>query len=140
MFFVCLYLLGNTFHIYTDHKSLKSLLTQTIQTPEQHKWLTKLMGFSFEIHYKPGKENVIVDALSCMHNDSTTAICAIVNSPFFPLFTQLQQFYATRSDGKQLVSKLRDNSAMQQKFSSCSSRLYCPTYLPFISSPICMLK
>lgn len=29
------YLLGNTFHIYTDHKSLKSLLTQTIQTPDK---------------------------------------------------------------------------------------------------------
>jgi len=29
------YLLGSTFTIYTDHQSLKSLMTQTIQTPEQ---------------------------------------------------------------------------------------------------------
>jgi len=38
------FLLGNTFKIYTDHKSLKSLMTQSIQAPEQQKWLTKLMG------------------------------------------------------------------------------------------------
>lgn len=36
------YLLGRHFIILTDHKSLKSLLTQTIQTPEQQQWLTKL--------------------------------------------------------------------------------------------------
>lgn len=58
------YLLGSTFKIYTDHKSLKSLVTQVIQTPEQQKWLTKLIGYSYEIHYKPGSENVVADALS----------------------------------------------------------------------------
>ncbi|KAL0386330.1 UNVERIFIED_CONTAM: Retrovirus-related Pol polyprotein from transposon [Sesamum radiatum] len=29
------YLLGNTFRIFNDHKSLKELMTQTIQMPEQ---------------------------------------------------------------------------------------------------------
>ncbi|CAJ2665277.1 unnamed protein product [Trifolium pratense] len=41
------YLLGSTFKIFTDHKSLKSLMTQTIQTPEQQKWLTKLIGYTY---------------------------------------------------------------------------------------------
>jgi hypothetical protein len=58
------YLLGSTFKIFTDHKSLKSLMTQTIQIPEQQKWLTKNLGYTYEIHYKPGKENVVADALS----------------------------------------------------------------------------
>jgi len=31
------YLLGHLFHIYTDQQSLKSLLNQTIQSPEQQK-------------------------------------------------------------------------------------------------------
>lgn len=58
------YLLGHTFKIFTDHKSLKSLMTQTIQTPVQQKWLTKFMGYNYEIHYTPGKDNIVADALS----------------------------------------------------------------------------
>lgn len=45
------YLLRSTFKIYTDHKSLKGLMTQAIQTPEQQKWLTKLLGYSYQIFY-----------------------------------------------------------------------------------------
>ncbi|GJS06812.1 ty3-gypsy retrotransposon protein [Tanacetum coccineum] len=40
------------------------MLTQTIHTPEQQKWITKLLGYDFEIHFKPGKENTVADALS----------------------------------------------------------------------------
>lgn len=58
------YLLGRHFRIFTDHRSLKELLTQTIQTPTQHKWLTKLLGFDYEIVYTPGSTNVVADALS----------------------------------------------------------------------------
>jgi len=31
---------------------------------EKNKWISKLLGFYFEIKYKPGKENRVVDALS----------------------------------------------------------------------------
>lgn len=33
------YLLGTKFYIFTDHQSLKHILTQQIQTPEQQKWV-----------------------------------------------------------------------------------------------------
>lgn len=51
------YLLGRRFTIYTDQQSLKNLTNQTIQTPEQQKWLSKLVGFDFQIIYRPGKLN-----------------------------------------------------------------------------------
>ncbi|WVZ01635.1 hypothetical protein V8G54_027704 [Vigna mungo] len=58
------YLLGHHFIIKADQKSLKQLLDQTLQTPEQQQWLPKFLGYDFEIQYKAGKENIPVDALS----------------------------------------------------------------------------
>ncbi|XP_072066649.1 uncharacterized protein [Arachis hypogaea] len=58
------YLLRKRFILHTDHQSLKALLEQDLHTPEQHKWLHKLLGFDFEIHYKAGTENVATDAFS----------------------------------------------------------------------------
>lgn len=45
------YLLDGTFTIRTDHHSLKHLLNQAIQTPEQQFFLTKLLGYSYNIVY-----------------------------------------------------------------------------------------
>ncbi|GAU38891.1 hypothetical protein TSUD_67540 [Trifolium subterraneum] len=58
------YLLGHHFTIFTDHKSLKDLLSQVIQTPEQHTYLSKLLGYDYTIQYKAGKHNLVADALS----------------------------------------------------------------------------
>jgi hypothetical protein len=58
------YLLGQHFQIKTDHQSLKYFMEQCISSPEQQKWVTKLFGYDYEIIYKKGKDNVVVDALS----------------------------------------------------------------------------
>lgn len=63
------YLLGNKFVVKTDHHSLKNLLSQVIQTPEQQKFLYKLLGFNYSVEYKPGKENVAADGLSRMFEE-----------------------------------------------------------------------
>ncbi|WVZ76335.1 hypothetical protein U9M48_024318 [Paspalum notatum var. saurae] len=58
------YLLGNTCHIYTDHKSLKYILTQPELNMRQRRWLEPIKDYDLEIHYHPGKANVVADALS----------------------------------------------------------------------------
>ncbi|WVZ70358.1 LOW QUALITY PROTEIN: hypothetical protein U9M48_019033 [Paspalum notatum var. saurae] len=58
------YLLGNTCHIYTDHKSLKYILTQSELNMRQRWWLELIKYYDLEIHYHPGKANVVADALS----------------------------------------------------------------------------
>jgi hypothetical protein len=60
----CHYLLGNVVHIYTDHKSLKYIFTQPGLNMRQRIWLELIMDYELEVHYHPGKANVVVDALS----------------------------------------------------------------------------
>lgn len=58
------YLLGQFFVIHTDHQSIRELLTQVIQTPEQHVYVRKLLGFHFCIDCRTGGSNQVADALS----------------------------------------------------------------------------
>jgi len=58
------YLLGNVCHIYTDHKSLKYIFTQPELNMRQRRWLELIKDYNLEVHYHPGKANVVVDALS----------------------------------------------------------------------------
>lgn len=58
------YFTGRHFIIRTDHQSLKFLLEQRLHNESQFRWLTKLMGYDYEIYYKQGKDNVATDALS----------------------------------------------------------------------------
>ncbi|WVZ76613.1 hypothetical protein U9M48_024576 [Paspalum notatum var. saurae] len=58
------YLLGNTCNTYTDHKSLKYIFTQPELNMRQRRWLELLKDYDLEIHYHPGKANVVADALS----------------------------------------------------------------------------
>ncbi|KAF7807803.1 Ty3/gypsy retrotransposon protein [Senna tora] len=58
------YLLGRKFVVKTDHQSLKELMRQVVQTPEQQFYLTKLMGFDFDVEYRSGRTNLAADALS----------------------------------------------------------------------------
>ena len=58
------YLLGNTCHMYTDHKSLKYIFTQSELNMRQRRWLELIKDYDLEVHYHPGKANVVADALS----------------------------------------------------------------------------
>jgi hypothetical protein len=59
--------LGNLVHIYTDHKSLKYLFTQPDLNMRQRRWLELIKDYELEVHYHPGKANVVADALSRKH-------------------------------------------------------------------------
>jgi len=64
------YLMGHHFIIKTDQKALKYLLEQRVMDGEQQKWVSKLLGYQFEIRYKPGRENSAADALSRRRGES----------------------------------------------------------------------
>nr|ABA98151.1 retrotransposon protein, putative, Ty3-gypsy subclass [Oryza sativa Japonica Group] len=58
------YLFGNRTEMYTDHKSLKYIFTQPDLNMRQRRWLELIKDYDMEIHYHPGKANVVADALS----------------------------------------------------------------------------
>jgi hypothetical protein len=70
------YLMGTRCNIYTDHKSLKYIFTQVDLNMRQRRWLELIKDYDLEVHYHPGKANVVADALSrksqcnCMVMDS----------------------------------------------------------------------
>jgi hypothetical protein len=59
------YLMGNRCNIFTDHKSLKYIFTQLELNMRQRRWLELIKDYDLEVHYHPGKANVVADALSC---------------------------------------------------------------------------
>jgi hypothetical protein len=58
------YLYGQKCDVYTDHKSLKYIFTQLERNTRQRRWLELIKDYELEIHYHPGKANVVADALS----------------------------------------------------------------------------
>src|SRR5271168_1190352 len=69
--------MGRHFKVKTDHDSLKYFLEQILSSEEQQKWVTKMLGYDFEIIYKKGKQNVVADALSRKDEDVEALLCAI---------------------------------------------------------------
>jgi hypothetical protein len=58
------YLMGNRCNIFTDHKSLKYIFTQSDLNMRQRRWLELIKDYDLEVHCHPGKANVVADALS----------------------------------------------------------------------------
>jgi hypothetical protein len=58
------YLLGNVVHIYTNHKSLNYIFTQPNLNMRQRRWLELIKDYELEVHYHPGKANVVTNTLS----------------------------------------------------------------------------
>ncbi|GJT97367.1 putative reverse transcriptase domain-containing protein [Tanacetum coccineum] len=58
------YLYGTKCTVFTNHKILQHILDQKELNIRHRRWLKLLSDYDCEIHYHPGKENVVADALS----------------------------------------------------------------------------
>ncbi|GAU26773.1 hypothetical protein TSUD_317710 [Trifolium subterraneum] len=107
------YPLGHRFTIFTDHKSLKDLLSQEIQTPEQHTYLSKLLGYDYTIQYKAGKHNIVADALSRTTEDPGTTegpgTHLSFSIPHFLFLDHLRQSLLNNPTFSTLLSKIQTN-------------------------------
>jgi hypothetical protein len=129
------YLLGRKFVIHTDQRSLRELMTQIIQTPEQQFYLAKLLGYSYEILYKPGAHNRVADALSRIHE--VPPQCLTITIPHWDFIQQLKQSFMVDEKLQTLMKQVQESPSSHPGFQVIHDLLYFKgkLYIPS-NSPI----
>ena len=111
------YLLGHFFIIRTDQKSIRELLQQVIQTPEQQFYVRKLLGYHFRVEYKPGRTNSAADALSRVHEVDVPELYDHYPATMLLASCPIPEFlFILRAENQSLPDLL----ALHQKYSSGS--------------------
>ncbi|GMF38038.1 unnamed protein product [Phytophthora fragariaefolia] len=130
------YRLGEqTFAVYTDHASLRTAMKSPHLSQRMARWLSFFAEYDFVVHYKPGKNNILVDVLSrrpdydprCLtrHQDIpdddddedccatfvTLGINATVSSPVLPLRQQIVDAYEDDAFYAAIIRYLRNPTA-----------------------------
>lgn len=111
------YLLGRPFTILTDHKSIRELMTQVIQTPEQHYYLSKLPGYDYSIQYKSGVTNVVADALS--RAPATDGELLILSVPQLDFLHDIKHSLKTNLEFQQLMKLIQDDPTSHPDYTLC---------------------
>lgn len=79
------HLSGRHFIIRTNKKSPSFLWEQQLVSEDNKKWMSKLLGYDFEIQYRPGLENKAADALSRLSN------APVLVALFMPMVLNLEE-------------------------------------------------
>ena len=90
------YLYGEKCQIFTDHKSLKYILSQKELNLRQKRWIELLKDYDFTIEYHPGKANVVADALS----RKSSGTLSHIHSVRIPLLLELRALNMELAQGK----------------------------------------
>jgi hypothetical protein len=115
------YLLGKRFQIKTYHQSLKYFLEQRRSSPEQQKLVTKLFGYDYEIIYKKGKDNVVVDALSRKYEDEGSLFSLSFIIPNWLHVVHQEWLHDPKS--LHLIQQLQANSLVSRAYSWLNDEL-----------------
>ena len=107
------YLLGRKFVIRPTKGSLIYLLEQRLVEGEYHKRLMKLLGYNFDIQYKPRKENTAVDTLSRL---PTKMILATIFVPWVLNFQELEKQVAADTYLANIITVIATDQAAYPHF------------------------
>lgn len=98
---------GRHFLIKTDHYSLKFLLEQRLTTSPQQHWVSKLLGFDFEVEYRAGPLNRVADALSRREEDTAASTMCALSEVRTEIFSALRHEINTNADLRDLRERIR---------------------------------
>ncbi|KAG3089807.1 hypothetical protein PI125_g17897 [Phytophthora idaei] len=105
------YLLGSgPFVVYTDHASLRTAVKSPHISQRMARWLSFFAEYDFRVEYKPGRLNVVADALSRRSDyavktaDANRIDVERVSAPSSSLIDDVKAAYASDADAKQLLS------------------------------------
>ncbi|KAG2763119.1 hypothetical protein Pcac1_g25160 [Phytophthora cactorum] len=105
------YLLGSgPFVVYTDHASLRTAVKSPHISQRMARWLSFFAEYDFRVEYKPGRLNVVADALSRRPDYAVKTLDANrigverVSAPSSSLIDDVKAAYASDADAKQLLS------------------------------------
>jgi hypothetical protein len=90
--------MGTKCQVYTNHKSLKYIFTQKDLNLRQRRWLELIKDYDLEIHYHPGKANMVADALSWKEHVHA-AIIAQLPDEIVENFRRLNLGIVARTEG-----------------------------------------
>lgn len=115
------YLVGRRFTVRTDHRSLRHLLQQRITTPSQQNWVAKLMGYDFEVEYKPGRVNNVADAMSRQNEEFSLSAISL---PIWIDWAELATAISTDPELSSIVQALRHDPGSRPPFQLLQGCLY----------------
>ncbi|GMF56614.1 unnamed protein product [Phytophthora fragariaefolia] len=105
------YLLGSRpFVVYTDHASLRTAIKSPHISQQMARWLSCFAEYNFQVEYKPGRLNVVADALSrrpdcAVHKTDANCIGIVrTSTPSSSLLDDVMSAYANDADAKQLLN------------------------------------
>ena len=122
------YFHGSKFKVITDHRSLRFLKTQPTLSARQARWSEFLQQFDFDIEYRPGKENVVADALS-RRMDHLNSVEAITNVVDNGLVKSIKEAYEVDPKCKQWIDGTNDlevDMKLQDDLIWCKGKIYVP--------------
>ena len=111
------YLLGRRFQIRTDHQSLKYFLEKCLSSPQKNKWLTKMLGYDYEIIYKKGHENIVADTLSCQFEEESTVLT--ISLPVPEWIEEARREWFSHPGLSQHISQLQADPNSTKGYSWC---------------------
>lgn len=125
-------LLGHHFTILTDHHSLKELMSQVVQTPEQQMYLARLIGHDYSIQYRSGKSNVAADALSRIPENPPSELM-VLSMPSFTFLDERKNELASNAEfNAELASNAHKDYTLSQGLILYKGCIWLPRELFFI--------
>nr|KYP47758.1 Retrovirus-related Pol polyprotein from transposon 17.6 [Cajanus cajan] len=113
------YLIGSKVIVYTDHATIKYLLTKAESKPRLICWVLLLQEFNLEIKDKKGSENLVADHLSRLVNEEVTCKEGEIKDEFLDeasLLVQERPWFADMANFKAAGIIPEDYNWQQKKF------------------------